>query len=80
MNVKMNYNRDRIKGLILWRFNAYCGAAAIHEVECSSARGLWHLVDCSSHKFEGSCCRNARAAIHDVECCTISGCRSCRGG
>ena len=54
MNVKMNYNRDRIKGLILWRFNAYCGAAAIHEVE------MIHLVYC------GSCI--AAAAIHEPQC------------
>ena len=53
--------------------------AATHEVEC-----------CGSYKFEGSY-RNAQAtAMYEMECnsscalrqlqCTISGCRSCRGG
>ena len=57
---------DRIKGLILWRFNAYYSAAAIHEVECSSAQALRRLVHCGSYKFEGSF-RNPRAAIREVE-------------
>ena len=41
------YQKDRIKGLILRRFNAFCGAAAIH---AGSARGL-RLVHCGRKFF-----------------------------
>ena len=54
--------RDRIKALILLRFNAYCGTAAINEVESSSARGL-RLEHCGTFKFGGSV-----AAMQEPQC------------
>ena len=48
---------DRVKGLILQRLNAYCGAAAIHELLQCIRRNVVHLVHC------GLCI--AAAAMHD---------------
>ena len=48
---------DRIKGLILQRLNAYCGAAAIHEPPQCMRRNVVYLVHCVS------CI--AAAAMHD---------------
>ena len=63
---------DGIKGLcksayiaVLQRLLRRCRnprSAAIHEVECSSARGL-RLEHCGTFKFEG-----ARATMHEMEC------------
>ena len=46
-------NKDCIKGIILWHLNAYCSAAATHELPQSMSclnllDGSLHLVDCGS--------------------------------
>ena len=54
-------SRDRIKGLILRRLNAYFGTAATHKPQYTRWT-TFHLVHCGNAAFK-FCCRNARAAI-----------------